>query len=304
MESARKKGLRPLDYQQLISNLEELTAKYPFLYFHYIGSSILGKAIPAVSLGVGSRNVFYIGAHHGMEWLTSVLLLRFIDDFCIQYKQGKSVGKSNARVIYNTHTITVIPMLNPDGVDYQINGVTSDNPLFERLKKANPSMDFGNWQANARGVDLNHNYDAGFWEYKKLEAENGIEAGATRFSGSAPESEPEVAALCNLIRFQANLKGIMTLHTQGEEICYPTADEIPSSTHAIARHLSALTGYRIALPEGLASYGGLSDWANCVCKIPCFTVECGKGKNPLPLQDEPLIYADMRHAFFAFPTLL
>ena len=294
----------PLDYDRLMTRLKELSDAYRFLDLHYIGTSILGKAIPAVTFGVGQRAVFYVGAHHGMEWMTSVLLLRYVEDFCRYYESGALYGKYRVRSIYDTHTITVIPMLNPDGVDYQIHGVEENNPFMERLKKINPEMVFSYWQANARGVDLNHNYDAGFWEYKRLETENGIEAGATRYSGTAPESEPEVAALCNLVRFQTNLRGILTLHTQGKEICYPSDKTIPNATHAIARHLSQLSNYRIAFPIGSAAYGGLSDWANLSCKIPCFTLECGAGKNPLPISDAPLIYADLKTALLAFPTLL
>lgn len=304
MEFTEQNRLLPLDYDRLMTRLMELSDTYAFLDLHYIGTSILGKAIPAVTFGVGQRAVFYVGAHHGMEWMTSVLLLRYVEDFCRYYESGVLYGKYRVRSIYDTHTITVIPMLNPDGVDYQIHGVEENNPFMERLKKINPEMDFSHWQANARGVDLNHNYDAGFWEYKRLEAEHGIEAGATRYSGTAPESEPEVVALCNLIRFQTNLRGILTLHTQGKEICYPSDKTIPNATHAIARHLSRLSGYRIEIPTGMASYGGLSDWANLSCKIPCFTLECGTGKNPLPISDASMIYADLKTALFAFPTLL
>jgi g-D-glutamyl-meso-diaminopimelate peptidase len=77
-------------------------------------------------------------------------------------------------------------MLNPDGVDLQIKGIEAGGILSERLLKMNGREDFSHWQANARGVDLNHNYDAGFHEYKKLEKENDICAGATRYSGEYP----------------------------------------------------------------------------------------------------------------------
>ena len=39
------------------------------------------------------------------------------------------------------------------------------------------SEDFTRWQANVRGVDLNHNYDAGFDAYKQLEPSLGITGG-------------------------------------------------------------------------------------------------------------------------------
>ena len=197
-------------------------------------------------------------------------------------------------------------MLNPDGVEYQIHGVKEDNPLYERLLSMNGQSEcFTHWQANARGVDLNHNYDAGFWEYKKLEVENGIPQGApTRYSGSAPESEPETRALCDLIRFHNDLLGVMTLHTQGEEIYFQSGGKIPKKSKAIAAKLSALSGYHLSAAEGLASYGGLTDWCIQKLDLPAFTIECGKGENPLPYAMLSSIYVDLRQALFSFPTLL
>ena len=84
--------------------------------------------------------------------------------------------------------------------------------------------DLSRWQANARGVDLNHNYDAGFYEYKKLEEEKGIVAGATRYSGEHPFSEPETAYLSSFIRFTESLSMIMTFHSSSEEIYYSSGD--------------------------------------------------------------------------------
>ncbi len=295
----------PFDHSALCGCTEAFEKRYPFLKVSYLGNSILGKGIPLLTFGNGPREVLYVGAHHGMEWITSMLLMRFVWDFCLLYESGGCVGKTSPRAVFGTHAITVIPMLNPDGVDYQIHGIGEDNPLAERLETMCEGLDFSHWQANARGVDLNHNYNAGFAEYKRLEAEAGIVGGcATRYSGESPESEPEVAALCNRIRFCRDLRGVMTLHTQGEEIYYKSGGTAPAGAEAVAKRLSALCGYRLSNAEGLASYGGLTDW--CVQKlgIPSFTVECGKGVNPLPADRFFPIYAVLRNALFAFPTLL
>ena len=95
----------------------------------------------------------------------------------------------------------------------------------------------------------------------------------------------------------------MTLHTQGEEIFSPSCKETEKST-VTARRLSQLTGYRLCRAEGLASYGGLSDWCAQKMGIPAFTMECGRGKNPLPPSQISSIYATMRSSLFLFPTIL
>ena len=38
-------------------------------------------------------------------------------------------------------------------------------------------------------------------------------------------------------------------------------------------------------------------------EIPAFTLECGKGKNPLPLEQGFSIYTRLRRALFLFPTM-
>lgn len=294
------------DHKTLLACVEALNHQFPFLQYSYLGTSILGRGIPLLRLGIGKKAVLYVGAHHGMEWITSLVLMRYVKELCECVQRKSAFYQYDAEFFLQTYSVYVIPMLNPDGVEYQIHGITSDNPLLERVRAMNgTSDDFYHWQANARGVDLNHNYDAGFAEYKVLEAENGILGGApTRFSGETPESEPEVASLCNFIRFHNELCGVLTLHTQGKEIYYQSGGVELPKTRSVAQKLSKLCGYRISDTEGLASYGGLTDWCVQRMGLPSFTLECGKGVNPLPLSQFFPIYTDLRRLLFTFPVLL
>ncbi len=298
-------ALCPFDYATLMERLHRLADTYPFLTLSYIGTSILDRAIPILHIGGGERRVLYVGAHHGMEWITSLVLTQFLEELCDAVEKKRRIRGIYPCDLLGGYTLSVVPMLNPDGVEYQIHGVGEDNPLHERLLEMNGgSEDFSSWQANARGVDLNHNYDAGFAEYKLLEKEQGIGKGApTRYSGECAESEPEVAALCNLIRFSAPWRGVMTLHTQGEEIFSPPIKEGQKS-RVTASRLAKLTGYKLSRAEGLAAYGGMSDWCADALAIPSFTMECGRGKNPLPISQASSIYTVMRAALFLFPTVL
>ena len=296
----------PFDHSLLMETLETLTREYSFLEHQCIGRSIMGREIPLLRMGSGARRVLYVGTHHGMEWITALVLMRFVKDLCEHVRDNRCFYRYSPEFFLKTHSIYVLPMLNPDGVEYQIHGVSCDNPIRERVIAMNGgSEDFSTWQANARGVDLNHNYDAGFAEYKRLETENGITGGrATRFSGEFPESEPEVAALCRWIRFHEGLAGILTLHTQGKEIYYRSGGiELPKSRFA-AQRISRISGYRLSDAEGLASFGGLTDWCVQGLGIPSFTLECGYGSNPLPSSDWKEIYCDLRRVFFTFPILL
>lgn len=296
---------RPCDFGTLEEYIEIMSSRYSFMAVTSIGETLLGKKIYMITLGESGagRGALYVGAHHGMEWITTSLLLRFINEYCEYYKNGKTAFGINLRELFANRELYIIPMLNADGVDIQINGVGRDCPLFDRLVKMSGG-DFSHWQANARGVDLNHNYNAGFDEYKILEKREGIFAGPTRFSGEYPESEPETGALCNFIRFSDNINMILTLHSQGEEIYYTSGGVVPDGAGKIAAKLAELSGYTVSVPEGLAAYGGLTDWFIREFDKPSFTVECGKGENPLPVNKYFPIYAAIREMLFSAPLLL
>ena len=246
----------PVDYRRMMEILELFAEKYDFLSIGNLGNSIFERKIPIIKLGNGDKRVIYLGAHHGSEWITSGLLLRFINEFCELYKSGGAVDGISVENLFKTVEISIIPMLNPDGVDFSINGVSDDNILLQRLLAMNKeSRDFTHWQANGRGVDLNHNYNFGFSEYKQIEAEQGINGGApTRFSGEYPESEPETGYLCNYIRFYGDFLGALSLHTQGEEIYYKSGDNCPQYAERIARYISSISGYSLGKAEGSAGF--------------------------------------------------
>ena len=46
--------------------------------------------------------------------------------------------------------------------------------------------------------------------------------------------------------------------------------------------MAKASGYCMAEPEALASLGGFKDWFIDYFHRPAFTIEAGKGKNPLP----------------------
>ena len=120
--------------------------------------------------------------------------------------------------------------------------------------------DFSSWQANARGIDLNHNFDAGFALCKKAEREAGILGpGPGKYGGTQPESEPETRAICRFIRTQP-IRQLYAFHSQGEEIYYRYGENTPARSPLIAQALSLSSGYTLADPAGTASHGGLKDW--------------------------------------------
>ena len=297
----------PYDYAHTMEELCRLAKKYPSMHTLTLGKSVLGRTIPLLRVGdPGAPSVLMVAAHHGMEWITTRVLLAFLEDFNRLSLSDRHVYGIRPSCVVKNRCLYFVPMLNPDGVELQIHGAPPDPVLRERLLFYNGgSEDFSRWQANAHGVDLNHNYNAGFSTYKRLEREQGIFGGApTRYSGEYPESEPETAALAGLIRRCENLRMILTLHTQGEEIYYSSGEYMAPSSRRIASLFSRMTGYRACVPEGSAAYGGLTDWYIQAFGKPSFTFECGRGKNPLPQSQASDIYERIREALFTAPLLV
>jgi g-D-glutamyl-meso-diaminopimelate peptidase len=105
-----------------------------------------------------------------------------------------------------------------------------------------------------------------------------------QYGGGRPESEPETQALCNLCRRMFFSRAV-AFHSQGEEIYWKYGPRTPRCSYELAKKLAASCGYTVAQPEGMAAHGGFKDWFICVFARPGFTVEVGRGVNPLPLTE-------------------
>lgn len=281
-------------YAVLERNIDALAALYPFIETGVAGRSALGRNLYYIRLGTGPNRVLYNGAHHALEWITSPLLMKFAEDFARAYALGEPLADADPRRIWEDSSIYLVPMVNPDGVELVLNGLGRSNPNYEQLIEwNNGSTDFGTvWQANNRGVDLNHNYNAG-WEQSRQAAEAiGITGpGPTRYGGPYAESEPEVRALADFTRGR-DVALVLAYHSQGEVIFWSFQGLEPPESREIGEALAQASGYRLDEPAGIASYAGYKDWFIQDFRRPGFTVEVGRGANPLPITQFPQIYRD------------
>ena len=110
------------NYSLMSQNLATLNRTYPFLNVQTVGNSVLGKNIYVVKLGKGTKKVFYSASIHANEWITSVLLMKFIEDYCITYNNNSRLYGYSVRRLFNSVSIYIMPMVNPDGVGFKIIG--------------------------------------------------------------------------------------------------------------------------------------------------------------------------------------
>lgn len=279
------------DYEKMTKAMSALVKKYAFVSVFSCGKSVLGRDILCIRTGKGKRKIFVNGAHHSLEWITSSLLMSYACDYAAALRDETEFCGEDILKLYNSATFYIMPMVNPDGVDFVINGIKKNSPSYALVKNALGGRNIKKfWQANAHGVDLNHNYDAAFADGKKMEREMGIfGANYTRYSGEKPFSEPETQAVKTLFE-KEKFDISAAFHSQGEEIYYDFAKK--SKYKHTAEYLAKTSGYTVAQTDGIASVSGFKDWVVDKFSLPSFTVEVGKGQNPLPFSQFEKIRKD------------
>ena len=139
-------------------NLTLLKQQYPFLQTGSAGRSVLGKNIPYVRVGRGQKEVFYSAAIHANEWITSLILLEFLHEYCNAIQNNSTIWGFSARRLFESVSIYIMPIVNPDGVDLVTGAIPSSSDTYKQAQKI--ANNFSNipfvegWKANIRGVDF------------------------------------------------------------------------------------------------------------------------------------------------------
>lgn len=265
-----------VNYAAVSGMVNALTYRYRFLCAAPIGNSVKQKNLWGLMLGCGEERVLFAAAFHGMEWLTTLVCLRLCEELCMAMSDNRLLDGWDIRRAMHGRSLVFVPQVNPDGVEISLRDLRS------------------RWQANANGVDLNHNFNAGFQELQQEERKKGINGPCARqWGGPFPESEPETKALVALCE-RCEFRHVIALHSQGEEIYWQYGEHTPPQSELMAHTMAAASGYTVSHPTGLASHGGFKDWFIERYHRPGFTVELGKGENPLPLSDFESIYEKAR----------
>lgn len=285
----------PYTYQLITFILEGLEVRYPFLSGGTIGKSVMGKNIPFVKIGNGQTELFYNASHHANEWLTTPVLLKFLEEYSENYSTSGEIFNTSARELYNKASLYIVPVVNPDGIDL-VNGVVPSGKFLtqaQTLAGNYPNIPYPNgWKANINGVDLNLQYPANWERAKEIKFSQGFTLPGPRdFVGTAPITEPEARAVYNFTR-NHDFKLTLSYHSQGEIIYWKYLDYEPENSRRIAEYFGEVSGYAVEETPYSSGFAGYKDWFIETYNRPGYTIEIGIGMSPLPLSQFPGIYKD------------
>lgn len=230
-------------YSQMMRDILGLKAKYPKLIsVKNAGFSVEGRQIPVIMLGSGRTKVFFCGAHHAREYISSPYLMYTINTYAKAASCGKKLGDYDMANLLSKCTAHIMPMVNPDGIRLAQGGLKAvqDPKNVESMMMIKPT--YSEWKANVNGVDLNRQYPA-LWYQKDIVVES---PASELFNGHEPASEPEVKTVMRYCKKYV-FKCALSFHTKGEVIFYSDAatdNSIPQAKE-LAESIAAVSGYQL-----------------------------------------------------------
>ena len=284
----------PMTSDRVESALRALSEAYPFLETELLARTAFGRPVYAVTVGQGDRRVLYSAAHHANEWLTATVLLKFLEDYAEALQNDGELGGVNARELYQSATISLVPLVNPDGVDLVTGAIEAGSDQYERAREFSdfyPNIPFPEgWKANLNGVDLNLQYPAGWLRAREIKFSLGYtRPGPRDFVGRFPLSQIEPQVLYDYTE-RISPEIVIAWHSQGEVIYWQYGGiEVPGARE-LAERFASVSSYRLEDTPYNSSFAGYKDWFIQYFRRPGFTIEVGTGENPLPLGQFDDIY--------------
>ena len=269
---------------------------YPFCRSELLTTTVFDRPIRTLVIGQGPRKVIYTAAHHANEWITTPVLLKFVEDFAEAIQNGGKIFGVDPGELARAVTIYTVPMVDPDGVDLVTGVIRPGQTQYEMAAEIGenfPNIPFPDgWKANLLGVDLNLNYPAGWRQAREIKYAQGYDRPAPRdFVGRAPLNQLESRALASYTE-AVDPDLVLAYHSQGKEIYWQFQDiEVPGARE-LGQRLAQVSGYVLAETPYASSFAGYKDWFIKLFRRPGYTIEVGEGINPLPLSQFEEIYRD------------
>ncbi|KYK32051.1 MAG: hypothetical protein AYK22_00380 [Thermoplasmatales archaeon SG8-52-3] len=321
-------------YGSMTSLFTELKENYSeIMSVESIGNTYEGRDIWMVKLSDNvdidedEPGVLFIGAHHGNEWPSFEVLIYFIyhaaqlyykentdDDLDGQINEDPIDGFDNdndslvdedpsedrVRDAINSTQIFLIPMLNPDGVEYGDYGSRKN-----RVPNHGP---FGyKDEITSYGVNLNRNYGYDWILYYLFPFRFHLSINALdtsyNYRGPRPFSEKETQAVKNFVE-NHNIGIALSFHSYSEVMFYPwyhTSKDTPDEEIylSIGENMSNINKYRLLIsgdyiiPRLGGTLGTFENWAYGNHRILSYTMELCRTR--IPTNPDIVLDACIKH---------
>lgn len=284
----------PMTPQLCIETILQITARYPFCRSELLAETAFGRPIRTLVIGRGPRKVLYSAAHHANEWITTPVILKFVEEFAQAIESGGQIGGVDAAALAANVTIYTVPMVDPDGVALVTGEIQPGQAQFEAARAIAaefPAIPFPDgWKANLLGVDLNLNYPAGWLQARENKYALGFTRPAPRdFVGRAPLDQIETRVMAGYTEV-IDPALVLAYHTQGRVIYWQFEDYFVPGARELGERFAQLSGYELADTPFESAFAGYKDWFIKFFGRPGYTVEVGLGENPLPIGQFDTIY--------------
>jgi g-D-glutamyl-meso-diaminopimelate peptidase len=281
------------DYEDMTKDLQKLQKKYSGkAKLSSLGTTADNREIWCIRIGKASakRKLVIDAAIHAREWKNVQVVMRQTEDMLRDYRDFKERFKETC--------IYIIPMDNPDGVSIAQYGFDAiRNKKLRKLCKKIGHADV--WKANARGVDLNDNFPAGFHK-KGMKKKPSYMA----YPGKKAASEKETKALIQFIN-EINPEVVLNVHSTGSIIYWDFAvdETLHDKLYKIASKIHSFNKYpMMPASSSTAKEGGFADWLNYDKGIASITIETGSVECPLPHSEYKTIFKENYKMFRWFMT--
>ena len=286
----------PMTYALCTDTIQKLAETYPGFRVKELIRTAFGRSVWALEIGEGPRHVLYSAAHHANEWITTPVLLKFLEQLAQAAQSGGTLFGVPAQALLKDTTFYVVPMVNPDGVDLVTGALPRDTYPYQKAEEMAsfyPDIPFPDgWKANLLGVDLNLQYPAGWLQAREIKFSQGYtRPGPRDFVGRAPLNQKESLALARYTE-EVDPELVLAYHTQGRVIYWQFEDyEIPGARE-LGEEFARVSGYTLDDTPYESSFAGYKDWFIKTFRRPGYTIEVGLGENPLPITQFDEIYRD------------
>ena len=258
------------DFAETVAEMKSISGKAADIASLFsIGKTTQGRDIWALRLCADAKGaaaskkpgIAFMGMHHAREHLSNEVPL-LLAKRLVENRTDPEVARLLAgRDIY------VIPMVNPDGGEYDVSGDKYHMQRKNMSRNADGTV----------GVDLNRNYGWGWGG----EGASGY-PGDDTYRGPSAFSEPETKAVKAFLEGRKNLTTLLSYHTFSQLVLYPWGGSNEpigdknalKAYQAMAAEMGRMTGYTPMQSSDLyVATGDLTDWSWAELGIFSWTFE-------------------------------